>query len=535
MTTKTTGIIKPQHSLTGGLKLPCNKSRSAEVPLQTCPLPEQLRIPLNMHLGADAIAIVKPGDRIVQGQSIAEADSPISAYIHSPVNGVIADICNKPVANRSGIEETVIIIDCEPSQELGYGDSVDWSNQTPEQLLETVRLAGIVGLGGAGFPSHQKIKNGRLMSDTLLLNGAECEPYISCDDRTMRDYSLQIIEGAVILSRILDCSMIQIAIEDNKPEAIKAMLGAVENYQKQLPDAQLKIEVIEIPTLYPSGGERQLIEIITGKQVPSGSLPSELGYTVQNVSTILAIQEAVVFNKPLVDRIVTVTGDAVSRPGNYRVTIGTSIRHLLQFAGCDENLVSTIVHGGPMMGIPLASTDRPVSKITNCIIAATAEEFPEPQAERPCIRCGKCAEVCPASLLPQQLLWYSRSGELNKAEEYKLNDCIECGACAYVCPSEIPLVDYYRFTKGELRSRQEAKRKAENSKRRYESRNQRLEERKLEKQRLREERARKAAEKKQLNTVDPKKQAVADALARVQAKKKAKAEAERQNKDETDV
>ena len=519
-------ISKAQFNITGGIILPENKSQSSQSPLQICPLPEQLIIPLNMHAGTDAIAIVEVGETIGKGQNIAKADRAISAFIHSPVAGQVVDIKSMPVANRSGVEETVLIIDCDSEQSDLYNEISDWSNQTAEQLLEKVRLAGIVGLGGAGFPSDQKIKSS-LSSHTLILNGAECEPYISCDHRAMDDFAPQILEGALILATILDCENIQIAIEDNKSSAINSMANSLKesaNGGNKSPT----IEIIEIPTRYPSGGERQLIEIISGKQVPSNSLPSVLGYTVQNVATALAVSEAVVRDKPLLDRIVTVTGKAVSRPGNYRVTLGTSIRYLLEFAGWDESKCSRLIHGGPMMGFPMACADRPISKTSNCIIAGTIEEFPAPLAEQTCIRCGQCADVCPATLIPQQLYWFSRSGEINKALDHRLMDCIECGACAYVCPSQIPLVDYYRYSKGEVKSRKATEEKASHSKQRFDFRNQRLENNRLEKARLREERAKLAAKAK---TDDPKKQAIADALARIKAKKQANASASTSGKE----
>jgi len=533
MTTNKNTASKAQFTLTGGLHLTGNKSRSAIATLQVCPLPEQLLIPLNMHAGKDAISIVNIGDRIAKGQNIAEADQKISAYIHSPVDGKIIDIKPMSVANRSGIDATVLVIACDQEQSNDRIKAAVWCNESPEHLLEIVRLAGIVGLGGPRFPRKQKITSSLSQSHTLLLNGAECEPYISCDDKTMQDYSSEVIEGALILARILDCEKIQIAIEDNKQDALSNIIKAVQQCQnKQNTD----IEIIEIPTIYPSGGERQLIEIVTGKKVPSGQRPSILGYTVQNVGTALAVHDAVVYDKPLIDRIVTVTGEAVSRPGNYRVTIGTPVKHLLEFAGWDQKATHCLIHGGPMMGFPLPSAELPISKISNCIIAATAEEFPDALSERPCIRCGQCADVCPALLLPQQLLWFSKSGELNKAQDYKLMDCIECGACAYVCPSHIPLVDYYRYTKGEIKTRAAITVKAEQSKLRFEARNKRLENEKIEKQRLREQRKRQAIEnKKNKASLDPKQQAVADALARIKAKKKAKTNTDPSMKDNTDV
>ncbi|MFT5520977.1 MAG: electron transport complex protein RnfC, partial [Enterobacterales bacterium] len=474
----------------------------------------------------------------------------ISAYVHSPVNGTVADIKLMPVINRSELEEMVVVIDVNQQdiQQTAIQDSLDcntsdkeaWTNFSDEQLLQQIEQAGIVGLGGAGFPTYQKIVSSSITKNsisnkinchTLLLNGAECEPYISCDDLTMREHSSDILEGALILARILDLEKIQVAVEDNKPEAINAMTIAIQQLKQN--DIAAKFEVISIPTIYPSGGEKQLIEIITGKQVTTQQFPASLGYIVQNIGTMLAVYNAVIKKVPLVKRIVTVTGQAISRPGNYLVTLGTPIRHLLDFAGWNETATKTIIHGGPMMGFPLSSADLPIVKSSNCIIAATANEFPEPDIERPCIRCGQCADVCPASLLPQQLFWYSQAGELSKAEDYNIMDCIECGACDYVCPSQIPLVDYYRFTKGEIKTRAAITEKAEHSKVRFDFRNERLENIKLEKAQLKAERARVAAEnrkKKEASSdtgsdTSVKKDLVAEALARVEAKKKAKAAA----------
>ncbi|PCJ49757.1 MAG: electron transport complex subunit RsxC [Gammaproteobacteria bacterium] len=538
-------MTQAEYSLSGGVKLEDNKLQSTGTPIVTCPTPSQLFIPLNMHTGADAKTVIEVGSRVTQYQLIAEAIGNISANVHSPVDGTVADIKMMPVVNRSELDEWVIILDvCADASVDSDADSAssnthkpskrDWSKQSKDELLDIIQQAGIVGLGGACFPTHQKLLSSATIDcHTLLLNGAECEPYISCDSMTMVEQAFEIIEGCLILASILNASNLQIAIEDNKPEAISAMTKAADAIEN------LTIEVITIPTIYPSGGEKQLLEIITGKQVAIGKYPASLGYLVQNIGTALAIYEAVVLDKPLIERIVTVTGEAVKRPGNYRVSFGTSIRHLLDFAGWDEAKTTSLIHGGPMMGFSLPSADRPIVKSSNCIIAGTAEEFQQPDSEHPCIRCGLCAEVCPASLLPQQLFWFSQAGELNKAEDHNIMDCIECGACSYVCPSQIPLVDYYRFTKGEIRTRADITDKAERSKLRFDFRNERLETIKLEKTRAREERKRLAAEKRQQesgssdstsnsssnSTYNSKKDEVAEALARVQAKKDAKIEA----------
>jgi len=565
-------IIHPTHTLTGGVHLLDNKTQSTASKIERCPIPAQLMLPVNMHNGADAKVIVEIGEKVTKNQIIAEAVGSISANIHSPVDGSVADIKLMPVVNRSELEELVVILDVDRDasvlsiesaiEETIESTQVDWSGASNEELLASIEQAGIVGLGGAGFPTHQKLISSNTHCHTLLLNGAECEPYISCDDILMREQSPEILQGAIILAQILGTKKIQVAIEDNKPEALLSMQEAMQKAMKkamtevmkrtntesvQIPsqtNPQLTFELINIPTQYPSGGEKQLIEIITGQQIAIGKYPASLGYIVQNVATAHAIYDAVVHQQPLIDRIVTVTGKAVSRPGNYQVTLGTSIRHLLDFAGCNETITKTLIHGGPMMGFPLASADLPIVKSSNCIIAATETEIPEAESERPCIRCGQCADVCPASLLPQQLFWFSQSGELNKAEDHNIMDCIECGACAYVCPSQIPLVDYYRFTKGEIKTRAAITEKAERSKVRFDSRNERLENIKLEKARLKAERSRLAAENRAKkhassdatangngNGNGDKKDLVAEALARVETKKKAKAAAQLKAED----
>jgi len=521
--------IQSQYPMTGGVHLDGQKQLSCESPItdfqfksNSKSLNDEIVLPLNMHAGAAAKPLVSVGDRIKQGEMLATAAKGISASIHSPVDGIVTAIEKRPVLNRSGLEELAIVVTAneQQSQEV-YSTASDSSpikaiaQQSAEELLTCIEQAGIVGLGGAGFPTHIKLAK---KSDILIINAVECEPYITCDDRTLRELSAEVLEGALILAHILQSKKILIAIEDNKPQAIQAMLAVIKGTISN--EHTLSINVIEIPTLYPSGGEKQLIERILGKQVVSGKLPASLNLTMQNVGTALAVHQAVILGQPLINRIITVTGRAVERPGNYRVPIGTSVRALLEFTGWNEHCTASVIHGGPMMGYAIADVDRPVVKTTNCIIAATTEEFPEPGRERPCIRCGKCADVCPASLLPQQLYWYSKSDEINKSQEYKLFDCIECGACSYVCPSQIPLVDYYRYAKGEILNRNKLESKAEHSKQRFDFRTERLERAELEKKRLKEERAKKRAEASKNSGVDSNQQAVADALARVTAKKK---------------
>ena len=313
---------------------------------------------------------------------------------------------------------------------------------------------------------HQRVEQ-------LIINAVECEPYITADDRLMRERADEIVLGIQILQYLLNPHDTLIGIEDNKPEAIAALRAAC---------ADSDVEVRVVPTKYPSGGEKQLIQLLTGKEVPSGSIPAQCGVVCQNVGTAWAVKRAVHDGEPLLSRITTVTGDAVARPGNYEVWLGTPVADLLHHAGVDKERLGRLVMGGPMMGFTLHDPSVPVVKTSNCVIAASAEELPEPPPEQACIRCGACAEVCPANLLPQQLYWYAKTDDFERAQHHNLMDCIECGACAYVCPSHIPLVQYYRYAKGEIRTQAAEQIKADRARERFEARQARLEREQAEKE-----------------------------------------------------
>jgi electron transport complex protein RnfC len=320
-------------------------------------------------------------------------------------------------------------------------------------------------MGGATFPSAVKLNPGKPIK-TLIINGAECEPYITCDDRLMRERPQRVLEGARILQRILQCDECLIAVDDNMPEAL------LEIY-KQMREAE-PIELVRIPTLYPSGGEKQLIRILTGREVPSSGLPAQLGVICHNVATTAAIADAVLEGKPLLSRLVTLTGKGIAEPGNFRALIGTLASDLIAQAGGYRANPQQLILGGPMMGFDLASDAVPITKGANCLLCTTAEEAPRPEPAKACIRCGRCADVCPVRLLPQQLYWYSRAKDLEKAQDYNLFDCIECGCCSHVCPSHIPLVQYYRFAKNECWAQERERREAEHAKQRHEARLARL-------------------------------------------------------------
>jgi len=344
----------------------------------------------------------------------------------------------------------------------------DWRDSCPPSaLVARLREAGIAGMGGAGFPAAIKLSpKAEHRIDQLIINAAECEPYITADDMLMRERAADIIGGIEILQRIINCKETIVGIEDNKPQAIEAMRRAAQGSG---------IEIAVVPTKYPSGGEKQLIYLLTGKEVPSGGIPAQVGVVCQNVGTSAAIYRAIVHGEPLISRVTTLTGQALREPGNFEVLLGTPIAALLQAAEVDLERLDRLVMGGPMMGFTLHSTAIPVVKTSNCILAASNAELAPPALEQSCIRCGACADVCPADLLPQQLYWYAKNEDLERAQQHNLMDCIECGACAYVCPSHIPLVQYYRFAKGEVRNAMAEQQKADRARQRFEARQQRLE------------------------------------------------------------
>jgi Na+-translocating ferredoxin:NAD+ oxidoreductase subunit C len=342
----------------------------------------------------------------------------------------------------------------------------DFARLEPGQIYERVRRAGIVGLGGAAFPSSVKLRPGRPV-DTLILNGAECEPYISCDHLLMAERAEEIIGGARVILHALGARECLFGVEDNKPEAIRALqLAAV---------VDARIRIVVVPTRYPQGGEKQLIQALTGKEVPSEGLPLDLGIVCHNPGTARAVWRAVRYAQPLISRVVTVTGSGILRPQNFEVRFGTPVSFLVEQAGGTTGAAAAPVMGGPMMGFTLPSDEVPVVKATNCILVLQASEMRPPAPAQPCIRCGDCVTVCPAGLLPQQLYWHARAREYDKARALNLFDCIECGCCAHVCPSHIPLVQYYRHAKTEIWNDEREKQLAQAARERFELRKLRLE------------------------------------------------------------
>ncbi|WP_099061851.1 electron transport complex subunit RsxC [Serratia sp. BW106] len=491
----------------GGIHPPEMKTLSSGVPLRTAPLPDIFVIPLQQHLGPEGELCVNVGDPVLKGQPLTVGRGR-TVPVHAPTSGTVSAITPHITAHPSGLAELCVII--QPDGEDRWCERApvaDYRQLATSELIQRIHQAGIAGLGGAGFPTASKLQGGMNGVETLILNAAECEPYITADDRLMQEHADQVIEGTQILRHLLQPKVTLIGIEDNKPEAIAALKLAL----RDQPGIALRV----VPTKYPSGGAKQLTKILTGKEVPHGKHSSAIGVLMQNVGTAFAIKRAIVDGEPLIERVVTLTGEALSQPGNLWARIGTPVQHLLKFAGFQPQAQQMVVMGGPLMGFTLPALNVPIVKISNCILAPSVSEMAPQEPEQSCIRCGLCVDACPAGLLPQQLYWFSRGEEHEKARNHNLFDCIECGACAFVCPSNIPLVQYYRQEKAEIKAiDQEAARTAE-AKARYEAKLARLEREKL----AREERHKKAAVK----LTDGDQDAVQAALARVRSKNTAPA------------
>jgi len=483
--------VRKIHDFHGGVHPPENKHQSVRTAIANAGVPEELVLPLSQHIGAAAQPVVGVGDKVLKGQLLAAATGFVSVPVHAPTSGTVSAIEDRLIAHPSGHSAPCIVLASDGMDQ--WQDCVataDYRSVDRVALLDQIRSAGVAGMGGAGFPTAVKLAvKPEKHIQTLILNGTECEPYITADDIIMRERASRIIEGAQILAYLVEPDEIVIGIEDNKPESIAALQAAAQD---------TPVEIAVFPTKYPSGGEKQLIEILTGKQVPSGGLPADIGVVCQNVGSAIAVRDAIIEGKPLISRVVTVTGDAVAEPQNFEALIGTSMSYLLQKAGYQPEKNQRLIMGGPMMGFTVPDPNVPIVKTTNCILAPAATELPAPPPAQPCIRCGMCAEVCPASLLPQQLFWFAQGKEFEKAEQHNLFDCIECGACSYACPSNIPLVQYYRAAKAEVIQMREDAEKSEHSRLRFEARQARKEREEAEKEAKRAARKKAAQEKARL-------------------------------------
>lgn len=479
----------------GGVHPPENKKQSTALPIADLPIPPSIVLPISQHIGAPAEPIVKVGDHVLKGQCVASSEKSLSAKIHASTSGDVTAIEERPLPHTSGLSGLCIVIESDGKDEwIDLQPCNNYENYSKAEIIEKIHNAGIVGMGGAGFPSAIKL-NSPLKISTLIINGTECEPYISSDDLLMQTHAEEIVKGIELLSFLLESPKeILIAVEDNKPKAIEAMGLALEN--SKLSQTEHKtVEVVPLPTKYPSGGEKQLVQTLTGKEIPSGKLPANIGVTCQNVATVRAAYRAVQFGEPLISRVTTITGNAFSTQQNVNVLLGTPIDFILEHQGYQEDKASRLIMGGPMMGFTLLDTLAPVVKTTNCLLAPTKEEAPDPGPAQACIRCGMCEQACPVNLLPQQLYWYARAEDQEKLISHNLMDCIECGACSYACPSHIPLVQYYRASKSALRQHAAEKELSDRARERFEFHKDRVEQEKAARAKVREEAAAKAKER----------------------------------------
>jgi len=497
----------------GGLELDEHKSISTSRPIEIAPIPPLLVLPIIQHIGNAAKVSVSVGDTVLKGQCIANSEGRVSARVHASSSGKVIAIEPRSVPHPSNLKVESVVI-----QTDGRDREIDTSNVGVTQfktlstrdIHQRIQDAGIVGLGGAGFPSHIKLNVGEQPVNTLILNAAECEPYISCDDMLMREHAEEIVNGLRIMQYALSAQHCIIGIEDNKVEAFSAL-------QKAITD-QDDIELVRVPTRYPAGGERQLIYTLTGQQAPSQGRPLDIGIVCHNVGTAFAVNNAIVDGQPLTSRVVTITGSGIPQPRNMQVRLGTPIEFLLEHCHSNKNDIGKILIGGPMMGYQINAYHAPITKTCNCVLVMHQRDITAAETPLPCIRCGDCNDVCPVNLLPQQLYWHARAQEFDNIQDYNLFDCIECGCCDVVCPSRIPLVQYFRFSKTTIWQQERDKEKSDKARERHELRLERLEREKREK-RERHNRKKAALKKSPEQKDDPKKAAILAAMKRVQEKK----------------
>jgi Na+-translocating ferredoxin:NAD+ oxidoreductase subunit C len=440
----------PLFSFRGGVHPPEHKHLSEDAAIETLSPPETVIVPLSQHLGVPADACVARGDSVLRGQKIGEPHGFVSAAVHASVSGKVKSIGPVAIAGSATCEGITIEAD---GNDTVSEECKACKGEAKETILQAITSAGIVGMGGATFPSHVKLQPpAEAPISLLIINAAECEPFLTCDDRLMREEGQTVLRGVYLLMHALAVEKCIIAIEANKPAAIERM--------RECADVYAGIEVQELKTRYPQGGEKQLIYALTGKEVPSGGLPMHVGCVVHNVGTAAAVAEAYDTGIPLIERIVTVSGDAVSRPGNFRVRIGTPIRNLLDAAGCDYDILAKVILGGPMTGKAQTDIDVPVVKGTSGVLAWT-RKWVDTHAPEPCIRCGRCLSVCPAGLEPTQLESMTMAHDTDGLKKNHAMDCIECGCCAYTCPARRPLVHALRYGKTQLAALRKIKKKKE--------------------------------------------------------------------------
>jgi electron transport complex protein RnfC len=442
--------IKGRFTFPGGTHPPQSKDLTCESRIQPGPAVKQVAIMLSQHTGAVCQPTVKKADFVQAGQKIGDSDAFVSAPVHSPISGKVKEISLQSHAVLGRSPAVIIEANTEnnPPKEPVFSKFTSSFNEekySVEQICTAIREGGLVGMGGAGFPTRVKIEpNPKQPKETLIINGCECEPYITCDYRIMLEWTYQIIAGVKLAKKVSGCSRVFIGIEDNKPRAIDGFSEALRNSGSD------DIKVVAVKTKYPQGGERQLIKAVLNRYVPTGGIPPMIGVVVLNVATVAAIAEAVVCNWPLTHRVVTVTGEAIARPGNYYMPIGLSVSEIIDFCGGVTRKSAKVVIGGPMMGIAIADLSTPTSKTTGAVIILTAEQIGRAKfagRQTPCIRCGRCLEVCPEHLMPTKIAHAVKNNLWDVAESYYISACTECGCCSYVCPAKIELAGYIKTGK----------------------------------------------------------------------------------------
>lgn len=429
-----------------GVHVPELKEATCHLPIRRLPFARILIVPLSQHAGAPAVSIVHAGQEVVRGEPIAKAGGFVSVPMHAPATGRIECIALAPSVR--GDRTPAIYLKPYPgaSQEILYGAPQDIERMTREEIITAIQETGVVGLGGAAFPTHVKMKlpEGKTV-DTVVVNGCECEPYLTTDHRVMVEQPLQVLEGARIAVKAIGAARAIVGVEDNKPDAIEALRKAAGSFAE--------ITVQSVPTKYPEGAEKILIKTLLGREVPSGGLPSDIGVSVFNVATLAQIGDLLPRHQGLIERVVTITGPGVTKPGNYLIALGTPLRWALEQAGCTDD-VAAVILGGPMMGPAASSLDIPLTKGVTGIVVLTTREVNGHAKVYPCIKCAACVEACPMHLNPSRLGLLARKERYEEMEEqFHLNDCFECGSCSYVCPANIPLVQYFRVSKQMNRER----------------------------------------------------------------------------------